>query len=102
MTVDKQLVDTAAAALLAGVAPATIRSWAAREHLERAGRDHRGRTLYRVADVEAAALRHATETGPLDVPDSEVQHSSAGSTGVPITSPGPHEGAGLTHARDPQ
>lgn len=44
------LVDTATAALAAGVQPATIRQWVHRHHLAIAAKD-RGRNLYRLTDL---------------------------------------------------
>lgn len=49
------LVDSAAAAVAAKVKPATIRSWANRGQLVRQGTDHKGRTLYALAEVYALA-----------------------------------------------
>lgn len=51
MTEPGPLVDTQAAALAAGVAPSTIRSWAHRGHITPHGQDHRGRTLYHLPEV---------------------------------------------------
>lgn len=48
------VVDTQAAAEAVQVKPATVRQWASRGHLERAGSDPKGRTVYRLADVFAA------------------------------------------------
>ncbi|QGH74562.1 MerR-like transcriptional regulator [Arthrobacter phage Kuleana] len=50
------LVDTQAAALAVHVSPGTVRAWASRGKLERKGQE-RGRTLYDLADVYAAAER---------------------------------------------
>lgn len=47
----EQLVTVAEAAEYAGVAPATVRSWAHRGQLLLVRRDRRGRALYRLADV---------------------------------------------------
>ena len=55
-----RLVDTQAAAQAARVAPATIRSWAQRGHLQRMGTDHHGRTLYALDDV----YKHAATRPP--------------------------------------
>lgn len=54
----EQLVTVADAAEYAGVAAATVRSWAHRGRLPLAGRDRRGRALYRLADV--AVVEKAT------------------------------------------
>lgn len=57
------LVDTQAAAVAAGVDPATIRSWARRNQLAQHGTDHKRRTLYDLAEVYKLArekrARHA-------------------------------------------
>jgi len=61
-------VDTAAAAVAAGVKPFLIRRWAARypEELPRQGSDGKGRALYLLADVYACAARRprARRSGP--------------------------------------
>lgn len=58
----EQLVTVAEAAEYAGVAPATVRSWAHRDRLQLVRRDRRGRALYRLADV--AAAERAARTAP--------------------------------------
>lgn len=55
MTDTPVIVDTRAAALFAGVAPATIRSWIHRGKLPHQGRDRRGRTLVDLRDVDRIA-----------------------------------------------
>ncbi|GAA1164296.1 DNA-binding transcriptional MerR regulator [Kitasatospora gansuensis] len=60
-----ELLTTRQAAALCGVAPGTIRSWASRGLLDRAGLDGRGHPLYRQLDVaraEAATRDHAGRT----------------------------------------
>jgi DNA-binding transcriptional MerR regulator len=54
-------LDTAGAAELAGVKPQTISMWVARGHLTPAGRDGRGRPVYRQQDV--ARAERATRAG---------------------------------------
>lgn len=49
------LVDTSAAAVAAGVSPATVRSWARRGKIQRHGTDDKGRTLYGLREIYAAA-----------------------------------------------
>lgn len=49
------LVSTTDAAREIGVATETIRSWAHRGHLEKAGLDEKGRPMYRLIDVVRAA-----------------------------------------------
>lgn len=49
------LVDTQAAAHAARVKPATIRSWARRGKLAQHGVDQKGRGMYDLAEVYAAA-----------------------------------------------
>lgn len=49
------LADALALAALLHVSPATVRSWAHRGRISRRGRDHRGRTLYSVAEATALA-----------------------------------------------
>jgi DNA-binding transcriptional MerR regulator len=49
------LVDTVAAGLAVHVAPATVRGWKHRGLIEGKGKDARGRVLYSLADVYAAA-----------------------------------------------
>lgn len=46
------LVDALAAEAATGIKAATIRVWAHRGHLTRHGRDQRGRTLYRLDEIE--------------------------------------------------
>lgn len=55
------LVDTQAAAHAARIQPATIRSWARRGKLTQHGTDWRGRSLYDLNEVYAAA--RDTRTG---------------------------------------
>lgn len=50
----QSLVTATEAARHAGVAAATVRSWASRGHLQPAGRDEQGRPLYRLIDVAKA------------------------------------------------
>lgn len=52
------LVDTATAAHYAQVTRSAVANWVARGHLQPAGRDYRGRPLYRLRDV--ARAEHAT------------------------------------------
>ncbi len=47
--------DAEAIAWLLGVRPNTVRMWATRGAIDRAGTDHRGRTLYDVEQVLAVA-----------------------------------------------
>ena len=54
-------VDAIAAQVATGIKAATIRVWAHRGHLDRVGRDPRGRTLYDLDQV----IEHA-ERVPLD------------------------------------
>lgn len=56
------LADAPALAVMLGVSPVTVRSWAHRGRLARRGRDKRGRTLYSIA--EATALAAPSEPGP--------------------------------------
>lgn len=49
------LVDTVAAGVAVHVAAATIRGWKHRGLIEGKGKDTRGRVLYSLADVYAAA-----------------------------------------------
>jgi DNA-binding transcriptional MerR regulator len=49
-----EMLTSAQAASLAGVAVATIRKWVERELLEASGHDERGRPLYRLIDVAKA------------------------------------------------
>lgn len=53
-----RLVNTVDAASACGVDAATVRSWASRGHLAKAGLDERNRPLYRLIDV----LRTARDT----------------------------------------
>lgn len=53
-TRDDGLLTTAQAAILVGVAPGTIRSWASRKRLMAAGLDERGHPLYSREAVRAA------------------------------------------------
>jgi hypothetical protein len=53
------LVDGYAIARDLGLHPVTIRNWAAAGHIERRGRDRRGRTLYDYDEVQAWATRRA-------------------------------------------
>ena len=52
----------AAARLLPGLRPVTVRKWAQRGQLERRGIDAEGRTLYRFADVERLWLASRAST----------------------------------------
>jgi len=54
------VVDAYAIARDLGLHPVTIRKWAAAGHIERRGRDARGRTLYDLDEVQAWAARHDT------------------------------------------
>lgn len=51
------LVDSVAAAVAVGVRPSTLRGWAHRGLLERAGSDDKGRALYDLGKVYGAAER---------------------------------------------
>lgn len=60
------LVDSQAAAVAAGVSPATVRSWARRGRIERHGLDDKGRTLYSLAAIyRAKASTDSRRTGHL-------------------------------------
>lgn len=54
-----KLADATALAWLLKVKPVTVRMWAVRGLIERAGSDHRGRTVYDVDEV----LRFAATRG---------------------------------------
>lgn len=71
-----RFVDTLAAAHAARVRPATIRSWAHRGHLERAGTDPKGRALYVLDDVYRTAATHRRRS-PVDDQPGNVQHLEA-------------------------
>jgi phage terminase Nu1 subunit (DNA packaging protein) len=57
------VIDAYTLGALLEVQPATIRQWAARGLIRRAGRDQRGRTLYDPAEVAACAARRDTPNG---------------------------------------
>lgn len=51
------LITTSQAAELAGVSTGAIRQWVRRGHLEKAGIDERGQSMFRVADVARAEFK---------------------------------------------
>ncbi|MGR7002793.1 MerR family transcriptional regulator [Yinghuangia aomiensis] len=55
------IVDTAAAAVFAGVKPVTIRSWIQRGKLTHHGHDRRGRTLVDLHEVDLIAPETASD-----------------------------------------
>lgn len=57
------LVDTNAAAAAVKCKPGTVRSWASRGELASKGSDHRGRTVYSLAEVYAVAARMGKRVG---------------------------------------
>ncbi len=62
MTDAEPLVDTQAAILAAGVSKRTLHRRVAAGVLKPAGRDRRGRTLYRLGDVLATLPRSSGQT----------------------------------------
>lgn len=62
MTDAEPLVDTQAAILAAGVSKRTLHRRVAAGRLKPAGRDRRGRTLYRLSDVIATLPRSSGQT----------------------------------------
>lgn len=58
------LVDTVAAAHAIGVNPRRIRNWALRGHLQRRGKDKRGRTLYALRDVRTVFRDQSGKQSP--------------------------------------
>ncbi|MGY1773520.1 MerR family transcriptional regulator [Blastococcus sp. SYSU D00813] len=53
----EDLIDYPEAARLAGVPEPTVRQWKSRHHLDPAGKDARGRPLFRPIDVLRAEAR---------------------------------------------
>lgn len=67
------LITTQQAAELAGVSAGAVRQWVRRGHLEKAGIDERGQSMFRVADVARAEFKthkHARRE------DYRLQHSA--------------------------
>lgn len=82
MPSESRQADASALAWLIGVRPQTVRMWAVRGLLTRAGSDHRGRTLYDVdAALECAASRGYRPERTCSVMGCDGRHEAKGYCG---------------------